>query len=130
MGTSHGKEGKVKLGTDTVAETTKWSLTQTVPVADTTAQGDTAATHIAGIPNWSGSVEALYDPADTNGQAALTIGASVSLKLYPDGDASGKTEQSGTATVTSIQQDSDVGDANKIVFSFQGNGALATATVV
>lgn len=129
MAKSHGKNGKVKLSTNVVAETTKWSLNETVDFADSTAQGDAAMTHLTGIPGWSGSIEALYDPADTNGQAALTIGASVSVELYHDGDAAGKTYRSGTASVTGIQLDSAMGDVNKIVFTIQGNGPLASGTV-
>ena len=50
MGVSHGKNGKVKLSANTVAETTKWTLSESVETADSTAQGDAAKTHLTGIP--------------------------------------------------------------------------------
>ncbi|MEX3009005.1 hypothetical protein [Hoeflea sp. TYP-13] len=129
MGVSHGKNGKVKLGANTVAETTKWTLSESAAAADTTSQGDTAQTHLTGIPGWSAQVEGWYDPADTNGQSALAIGASVSIEFYTDTDGSGKTYKSGTASVTDIQWESAMDGTNSFSISLQGNGALATATV-
>lgn len=128
MAVHHGKNGKVKLGANVVASVTRWSLNQSVPVADTTAMGDTATTHIPGIPSWTARVEGNYDPADTNGQVALTIGASVSLKLYSDGDASGKKYWTGTATVSGISREVPMGDRVTFSIDLTGNGALTSAT--
>lgn len=129
MAVHHGKNGKVKLSTNAVAEITKWSCKEGISTADTTAMGDAAETHLTGIPNWSASVEGNYDPADTNGQVALTIGASVTLGLYSDGDASGKTFRTGTASVTAINHEASMGD--RVTFSVEllGNGALSISTV-
>lgn len=129
MAVHHGKNGKVKLGSDLVASTQKWSINQNVETADTTVQNDTWQSHLTGIPAWSGSVEALYDPADTDGQVALTIGESVSIGFYSDGDATGKKYFSGTASVTSIPVEADMKGPVKISFNFQGNGALTVSTV-
>lgn len=129
MAVSHGKNGKVKLSSNTVAETTKWTLSESVDVADSTAQGDAAMTHLAGIPAWSATVEGRYDPADTNGQVALSIGASVTPQFYTDTDASGKTYKTGTATVVGINWESDMGGVNSFSVNLTGNGALTTTTV-
>lgn len=126
---THGKNGKVKLGSNLVADTTKWTLNISVETADTTSQGDSWQSHLSGIPAWSGSCDALTDMGDTNGQNALTIGASVSIGFYHDGDGTGKKYYSGTATVTGINTESDMKAANKVSFSFQGNGALTVETV-
>ncbi len=130
MAIHHGKGGQVKVGgTPTlVASVTKWSLSESVDVADSTAMGDAAQNHIAGIPKWNGSIDAQYDPADTAGQVTLTIGASISLKLYSDGSAAGKKYKSGTATITGISVDTALTDVVKTSFTFEGNGALTTAT--
>lgn len=128
MTTTHGKNGKVKIGANAVAEITKWTLNESVPTADSTAMGDSWQTHEIGIPSWSGSLEGHYDPGDTNGQVALGAGDSVTLKFYHDGDASGKAYRTGTATVTGRVINSDMGDTNKISFEFTGNGALSDAT--
>jgi len=129
MAVHHGKNGKVKLTTNVVAEVTRWSANETVEVASSTAMGDTSQTHIAGIPGWTASVAANYDPADTNGQVALTIGASVTLGLYSDGDGVGKKYLSGTATVTSISYETDLSDIVKFSIELTGNGPLSVATV-
>lgn len=129
MGVSHGKNGKVKISDNAVAETTKWSLNESIPDADTTAQGDGAATHLVGVPSWSGNVEGHYDVADTLGQAVLTIGSSVDVKFYTDGDGSGKTFRQGTASVTGVQIESSVSDRNSFSVSLKGNGPLVDGTV-
>ena len=129
MAVHHGKNGKVKIGSVAVASVQKFSVNQNIEVADTTTMGAAWQTHLTGIPGWSGSVECLYDPADTNGQVALAIGDSVTLGLYTDGDASGKKYLSGTASVTSIPIETDMKGAVKISFNFQGNGPLDSATV-
>lgn len=129
MAVHHGKNGKVKLSDDAVGSVQKWSMNQSVEVADTSVMGSTWQSHLAGIPGWSGSVEALFDPLDTDGQVALVIGASVSLGLYSDGDAVGKKYFTGTATVTSIATETDMKGAVKATFNFQGNGAMTISTV-
>ena len=81
MATSHGKAGLVKVGTDTIAETTGWSLTETAETVDDTAHGDTARTHLVGHTSWTASITCHLDPSDTSGQGALTVGASVTITL-------------------------------------------------
>jgi hypothetical protein len=128
MAVHHGKNGKVKIGSDAVANITKWSINESVEVADTTGMGDAAQTHVAGIPGWSGSMEGNYNPVDT-GQEAIDIGASISVGLYSDGDATGKRYFTGTATITSIATDGDMKSAVKFTANFQGNGALGKQIV-
>jgi len=129
MAAHHGKNGKIKLTSNAVGEVTKFAVSETVETADSTAMGDTAKTHIAGIPGWSGSCSARFDPADTNGQVALTIGSSVSIGFYTDGDATGKKYLSGTATVTKRDIEADMGDIVNISMELLGNGALTVSTV-
>lgn len=129
MAVHHGKNGKVKLGSNAVGHVNKWSINQTIDTADTTAMGSAAQTHIVGIPGWSGSADCHYDPADTNGQAELSIGDSVAIGFYSDGDATGKKYFSGTATVTTISIDVDMKSVVKASFNFMGNGALEISTV-
>jgi len=129
MAKHHGKNGKVKLSSNVVAETKSWSVVETVPTADTTAQGDAGQTHLAGIPAWTGTVEAHYDPADATGQEVLLIGASVTVGFYSDGDAAGKVYYSGTATITERRITSDLTNSTGFQANLQGNGVLARQTV-
>ncbi len=130
MATSHGKDGIVKVGANRVLETTSWSLTETAETVDTTSQGDAARTHILGQTAWTASIAAYLDPADTTGQEALAIGASVTVALYPAGDQSGDREYTGTATVTSVSPNSELSSVNSVSFELQGNGALTKGAVV
>lgn len=129
MGTTHGKNGVVKVGSNTVAEVDQWTVRETVDTSDDTAQGDTAMTHLVGIPGWNGTLTCHWDPTDTNGQQALTIGASVTLNLYPGGAGSGASYRSGTATITDVGIATQKNNVVSREFSFQGNGALAHSTV-
>ena len=129
MAVHHGKNGKVKLTTNVVAEVTKFSISQTVGDSDTTAMGDTDQTHLVGIPGWTGKIEGNYDPADTTGQNALTIGASVTVGLYTDGDGSGKKYFSGTASVVAINREAAFTERVTFAIDVKGNGALTSSTV-
>lgn len=129
MAKHHGKNGKMKIGSSVVAETTSWSIVETVPTADTTAQGDAAQTHLTGIPGWTATVEGHYDPADATGQEVLLNGASVSVGFYSDGDAAGKVYYSGTASITERRIGASHTDRVTFQANLQGNGALARQTV-
>lgn len=129
MAVVHGKEGVVKFSTNDVGKITKIEVVQTVDVSDKTAMGDTWQDHNVGIPAWSGSVEGWYDPADTDGQASVDVGDQVSIGFYVQGDGSGATYYSGTATVTNITIGAEITDNGKFSFAFQGAGALTKSTV-
>ena len=131
MSTRHGKDGVVKVGAVTIAEVDNWSLNQAAAVANDTAMGDDWETHIAGktIKSWNGQLTCHYDPTDLTGQGALDVGASVTLKLYAEGTATGAIEFSGTATITAVGLTVAKDAVEQRTFSFQGNGALAEAAV-
>lgn len=129
MATHIGNEGKVKIGSNVVAEVRSFQITESVAIADDSAIGDDWGTHLVGGKSWRGSLECRWDETDTTGQGALTIGASVTLNLYPEGDGSGDTYFSGTATVTQITRQSSRDNVITAAFEFQGNGALSSSTV-
>ena len=130
MGTHHGKDGVVKVGANAVAEIDNWSVTETAATADDTSMGDTWKTHIAGktINSWNGSLSCHWDETDTNGQQALTVGASVTLNLYPEGSGTGATYKTGTATITQVGLTVPKDGVVSRSFNFEGNGALSEAT--
>lgn len=127
MAKRHGKDGVVKIGSNAM-KTTKWTLTETVAVADDTDMGDAAKTHLVGIPGWSAQIDAWMNKAETTGQGALTIGASVTLNLYDDGTATGAAYHTGTATVTQIGHNVDINNTISVSFTAEGNGALTHPT--
>lgn len=129
MATFIGNDGVVKVGANTVAEVSAFSVSQTGNTADDTVLGDTAQSHLAGTTGWSGSLTCYWDDTDTAGQGAMTINASVALTLLPEGVAVGAAEYTGTATITGIETGIGLDATNTASFSFTGNGPLTIGTV-
>jgi len=118
------------IGAAAVAEVVDWSISRSVSPPDDTVIGDTAKTHKNGsTTEWSGSISCYWDDTDTTGQGAMTVDASVSLALQPEGATAGDYEYSGTATITSIETSGALDGVMTANFSFQGNGALTLGTV-
>lgn len=130
MATINGNDGIVKVGTNTIAEVQNFELNETAATIRTTAMGDTWETRSAGLNSWSGSLTCHLDDTDTSGQEALTVGAEVTLNLYPEGDTSGDEEYSGSAIITQVGT-SQTFDNQTVQrsFSFEGNGALTKTSV-
>lgn len=134
MATHVGSEGVVKLGANTVAEVTNFSLSITLNMAEDTALGDSWKTHVGATREWSGTVTCHWDETDTNGQIALftgvTGGTSVTLVLYPEGATAGDYYYTGTAFPTSMQVEVTGNDEiTGATFEFMGSGALTATTV-
>ena len=129
MANHKGSEGTVKIGTDTIAEIKDWSITETGDTLEDTSMGDAARTFLASLTSWDGSVSVFWDETDTNGQGALTIGASVALKVYPEGNASTDVFYEGTALVTGIERNAAFDGMVEASFTFQGTGVLSRSTV-
>ena len=89
---------------------------------------DTARTHAITLTSFSGSLDCFWDETDTTGQGALTVGASVTLALYPEGEAVGATFYSGTALVTGVSRTASFDGMVEASISVQGTGALTSDT--
>jgi predicted secreted protein len=129
MATHTGSEGTVKVGSNAIAEIRSFSIEESADTLEDTTMGDTARTYKPSLTNFTGSVDALWDETDTTGQGALTIGAEVTLNLYPEGDASGDTYLTGSAIVTGRTVNSSFDGLVEMSISVQGNGALTQTTV-
>ena len=129
MANHKGSEGVIKIGGNTMAEVTGWTLTQSSSTIENTELSDTTRTYLSGLSEYSGTVDCHWDETDTNGQVACTIGASVALYFYPEGATSGDTYFSGTALVTGITRNASVDGLVEISLSYQGTGPLAISTV-
>lgn len=130
MPTHSGHEGLVTVAANTIAELIGWSYDESAEVIEDTELSDTAKTFIAGQTSWTASCECHLDETDTNGQVALSIGASVTLFFYHEGNTSGDEYKTGTGIITGRSVSGGGGDTAKISFSVQGTGALADGTVV
>lgn len=129
MATHAGNEGTVKVGSNAIAEIRSFSLEETADTLEDTSMGDTARTYKSSLTTFTGSVDVFWDETDTSGQGALTIGASVTLNVYPEGDASGDTYYSGSAIVTGVTRSSSFDGLVEASITVQGSGALTATTV-
>ena len=129
MATHTGSEGTVKVGSNAIAEIRSFSIDQQADTLDDTTMGDTARTFKSSLTTYTGTVDVLWDETDTNGQGALTIGAEVTLNLYPEGDVTGDTYYTGTAIVTGRTINSSYDGLVEMSISVQGSGALTETTV-
>lgn len=126
MTTWHGKDGVIKQGSSPtiVAETTSFSIEESADTQEDTAQRDDWRTRKSGLKSWTGSIEGHYDPDDTDGQAAFTIGSEVDIVALPGGDTSGAPKLEGTGVVTSRSVSSEMEGIVSVSISVEGNGEL------
>ena len=129
MATHTGSEGTVKVGANAIAEIRSFSLEESADTLEDTTMGDTARTYKSSLTTFTGSVDVFWDETDTAGQGALTIGASVTLNVYPEGDTAGDTYYSGSAIVTGITRSSSFDGLVEASITVQGSGALTATTV-
>jgi len=128
MATHLGKEGTVQVGSNAIAEIRGFSIDETIDTVEDTSMGDSSKSYLASIKDFSGSVDVIYDETDTNGQTALSIGASVTLNFAPEGTASGDVKLTGTAIVTGKSITSSFDGLVESTISVQGTGGLTTTT--
>ena len=129
MATHTGSEGTVKVGSNAIAEIRSFSIEETADTLEDTTMGDTARTYKSSLTNYTGTIDVLWDETDTTGQGALTIGAEVTLNLYPEGDVTGDVYYTGAAIVTGRTINSSYDGLVEMSISVQGNGALSETTV-
>ena len=129
MAVHKGSEGTVKVGVNAIAEIRSYSLEESADTLETTTMGDTARTYLPSLSTFSGSVDVYWDETDTTGQGALTIGAEVTLNIYPEGDASSDVYYTGSAIVTGVTRSGSFDGMVEASISVQGTGALTSSTV-
>lgn len=115
MAHANGQNGNVSF-TNLTAGTKGWSLDYSADALETTDFADSGKrTYIAGLSGWSGSVDCVWDPANT-----AVPGDTATLTLTADtGDT-----YAGTAIMTGLSLSVDVAGVNTVSYSFQGSGTL------
>jgi hypothetical protein len=129
MATHTGSQGTVKVGSNAIAELKSWTLDQSQDTVETTKLGDTVKTFSATQSSSSGTMDCFWDETDSSGQGAMTIGATVTLNLYPEGAESGDTYYSGSAIINSVGVAQAHDGIVERTFGFQVSGAVTIATV-
>ena len=129
MATHTGSAGTVTVGSNAVAELKSWSLDQTQDTVETTKLGDTVKTYATTQSSSNGTMDCFWDETDTNGQVACSIGAIVTLNLYPEGATSGDTYYTGSAIITSVGVSQTHDGIVERSIGFQVTGAVTIGTV-
>lgn len=129
MATHIGRDGVIKVGANTVAELRSFSIEETGDTVEDTVMTDTARTFTPTLTSFTGSADVYWDETDTLGQAALTVGAAVSIGFYPEGDTVGDTYYTGSCIVTGVSRSSSFDGMVEASITLQGSGALTASTV-
>ena len=101
MATHTGVNGVVKVGANSVAEITGFTLNETNDTVEDTSLTDSKKSYLALRGDATATIECHWDETDTNGQEALDVGTSATIELYPEGADSGDAYYTGTGIVTS-----------------------------
>jgi hypothetical protein len=128
MATHIGRDGIVKVGANAVAEVRSFSIEETGDTVEDTVMTDTARTFVPTLTSFTGSADVYWDETDTTGQGALSVGSSVTIGFYPEGDTTGDTYYSGTAIVTGVSRSASFDGMVEASISLQGSGALTEST--
>ena len=129
MATHVGTSGVVKVGGNTVAEVTGFTIDETNDTVEDTSLTDTSKTYKALRNDATGTIECHWDETDSTGQGALTVGAEVALNLYPEGADAADTYYTGTAIVTGVSQNVSLDGVISRTINVQFSGGVSTTTV-
>lgn len=128
MAVGHGLAGVMKIGVNTVLAVQNIKVGTKIELVSKAVMGDTDETSLTGLKSGTITMDVLYDPADTTGQEAMTIGASATLVVNPQGTASGKKNLSAPVIIESMDIDIPMGNAVKRSIGARINGAVTTGT--
>ncbi len=129
MAVHTGSAGLIKIGANTVAEVTAFTLETTADVIESTELSDTSKTYEVSRKSGTVTVECAWDETDSNGQIVLQEATGVTLLLYPEGADSGDYFYTVPAIVTGNSVSVTMDDLIRLSISCQINGAISRGTV-
>jgi hypothetical protein len=129
MAVHTGSAGLIKIGANTVAEVTAFTLETTADVIESTQLTDTSKTFEVSRKSGTVTVEAAWDETDSNGQIVLQEATGVTLLLYPEGADSGDYFYTVPAIVTGNSVSVTMDDLIRLSITCQINGAISRGTV-
>ena len=127
MATHTGSEGTIKIGSTVLGELRSYTLEQTSDTIEDTSMGDSVRTYKAGLKASSGSASVFFDEADA-GQLLCTVGSSITLNLFPEGNQTGDKFYAVDAIVTGYNVSASFDGMVEAEITFQGNGAVTIGT--
>lgn len=133
MATHRGNDGAVKQGASwaagtAVGELKAWTMQLAAETMDDSALTDAWDTHLVGGKSGRGTITVHLDPADTS-QAAMTVGASVTLFLSGMEGDSGDKYFTCAATITGIGVTVARNQVVERTFDWTANGAVTESTI-
>ncbi|WP_428673709.1 hypothetical protein [Reyranella sp.] len=129
MTTYKGRDGRLKVGANTVAEVRSFNFTITAARGDDSTLEDEWDTHKSVTKSWAGQAQVWWDPADANGQGGLEAGDEPTISLYPTGTDAGKVFYTGAVHVDSVQITNERDGIVSADIQFTGNGICTRSTV-
>ena len=127
MATHPGSEGTNKIGSTVLGELRSYTLEQTSDTIEDTSMGDAVRTYKVGLKGSSGSASVFFDEADA-GQLLCTVGSSITLNLFPEGNQTGDKFYAVDAIVTGYNVSASFDGMVEAEITFQGNGAVTIGT--
>ena len=127
MATHTGSEGTIKIGSTVIGELRSYTLEQTGDTIEDTSMGDAVRTYKVGLKGSSGSASVFFDEADA-GQLLCTVGSSITLNLFPEGNQSGDKFYAVDAIVTGYNVSASFDGMVEAEITFQGNSAVTIGT--
>jgi predicted secreted protein len=127
MATHTGSEGLIKIGTTVLGELRSYTLEQTSDTIEDSSMGDAVRTYKVGLKGSSGSASVYFDEADA-GQLLCTVGSSITLNLFPEGNSSGDKFYAVDAIVTGYNVSASFDGMVEAEITFQGTGVVTVGT--
>lgn len=131
MAAIHGKNAEIKKDATTVFGGQDWSIDFSGDVVDISDMGDEWKSKLAGLADWSGSFNCLFDLTDAPQRAIhdALVAASPSpeltdAKFYVDDTH----YYSGTILVTGVKVEAKLDDVVRLSITFEGSGAPTPPT--
>ena len=123
-----GRVGSVRISSTTIGELRNYSLSNSSDTVEDTIIGDTFRTRKATLRSWSVSGDVYWDPVDA-GQVLVTVGAAVTVNLYPMGLGASASYYSGSGIVSKFDVSGSFDGMVEGSISIEGNGTLSSLTV-
>lgn len=128
MAVKHGKDATIKKNTVVIAYANEWSINFNLDSHDITDFGDDWQAMSGGIARATGTFTCFFDQSNTEQKAihdalvaASPTGALTDLTFYLDAT----NYYSGSVLITGVNPTIVVNDINKVVFSWESNGAIS-----
>ena len=124
-----GKDGALSIAGTNIAMLTAWNVTQSAETLECAYMGSTWKDFKAGLLSWEGSADANFtDDTATQAMNEIDVGTEVAVVFYPV--SAGSMSFTGTAIVTSMDNNAALGDVQTVSLSLTGSGALVTDITV